>query len=115
MFRKMLLLAVSCIALTSCQLFQNRADLQEKIMNAAKDAVVKVVEKNIDKREDISESTKEFLKEVAKKFIDSTFERLKTEYEKLSQEEIEKDLTEIVDKNIDTVCGSYLKMQKSNK
>jgi len=115
MLRKLFIMLTACIALTSCNLIKDPAALQEKVMESAKEAVVKIVNKKIDAREDISESTKEFLKEVAKNFIDNTFDRLKSEYEKLTQEEIEKDLETLTVKNIDSVCGSYLKASQQKK
>ena len=86
--------------------------MQEKVIQAAKEAVIKVAYSKIDKNEKLSPESKEFLKEVANSLIDKAFIRLKDEYQKLTQKEIEDDMNQIVDDQINTVMGSYLKMQK---
>ena len=76
-------------------------------MNTAKEAAKVIVYKKIDARTDISDTTKDFLKDIADNFIDNAFDRLKSEYEKLSQDEIEKDLEVLATRNIENVYGSY--------
>jgi 4-alpha-glucanotransferase len=112
MLKKLMCVLAGCAMLTGCQMFQNTEAIQEKVIEAAKNAVIKVAYAKIDKKENLSPDTKEFLKEVASNFIDQAFERLKDEYQKLSQKDIEEDMNKLVDNQIETVCGSYLKMQK---
>ena len=76
-------------------------------MNTAKEAAKVIVYKKIDARTDIADTTKDFLKDIANNFIDNAFDRLKSEYEKLSQDEIEKDLEVLATRNIENVYGSY--------
>ena len=117
MVRNLICAFLMCVVLSSCQLFEkiDTAGLQEKVIAAAKEAVIKVAYSKIDKNEALSAETKEFLKEVAKSFIDRTFERLKSEYEKLKQEEIEADVNQLVDDHINAVCGSYQKLEAKRK
>ena len=39
----------------------------------------------------------------------------KNEYEKLSQKDIEDDMNQLVDNQIESLCGSYMKMQKKQQ
>jgi len=108
MMKKMFLMVLSCVLLSSCQLFStiDKEALQEKVMAAAREAVVKVVHSKIDANESLSPEAKEFLKQVADKAVETLFEKLRAEYEKLSQEEIEADLNAKVDEQINTVEGA---------
>lgn len=105
---------VALFSLTGCQLIQKNEALQEKIISAAKQAVIKVACEKIDKREDLDDITKAALKEVAKNFIEKTFERLEAEYKKLSQKEIEDDATAIIDDQLAILTSSY-KLKLDNK
>lgn len=113
MIKRMMLMLAGCLMLASCQLFQNTEAIQEKVIAAAKNAVIQVAYSKIDKKENLSPEMKEFLKDVAANFIDKAFERLNAEYQKLTQKEIEDDMNALVDDQIESVYGSFFKMQQT--
>ena len=99
------LVMVACVFLTGCATIKSmfnfdKEKTQAKIIAAAKEAVIKIAYKKIDEK-NIDETMKAVMKEVAKNLIDKTFARLEAEYNKLSQDEIEKDGEAIVTQEIE--------------
>jgi len=104
MKKMVMVMLAACMMFSGCALFREK--LQDKALEAAKNAVVKAIYAKIDEREGMSDELKAVLKEISKNFIDKAFENMRNKYVNMKQEEVEQDLGELADLNLQAVVGS---------
>ena len=108
MRKSIMVLVAACMLLSGCAMFREK--LTDKALNAAKNAVVKVIYQKIDEREGMSDELKAVLKEISKGFIDKAFDNMKSKYASMKKEEVEKDLENLADLNLQALVGCSAKL-----